>query len=74
LRKRGSAGILSELELQGRRRIDCLSGKLDIRHTPVVGSLSSLVSPATLDEHGGDTIHEYQCMNVLSPPWSSPMA
>jgi hypothetical protein len=33
-----------------------------------------LMSPATVDVHEGDTIHEHPFVNVLSPWWSSSMA
>jgi len=29
------------------------------------------LSPATFDEHEGDTIDEHRFVNVLSPSWSS---
>lgn len=32
---------------------------------------ASLLSPATFDEHDGDTIREHGCVASRSPSWSS---
>jgi len=34
----------------------------------------SRVSPATFDEHEGDTIHEHEFVNVLAPSCASVVA
>jgi hypothetical protein len=37
------------------------------KHPPIF----CVVSPATFDEHEGDTIDEHRFVSVLSPSWSS---
>jgi hypothetical protein len=39
-------------------------------HRCNTGWMSRLVSPATVDDHEGDTVGEHEFVNMLSPWWS----
>ena len=38
---------------------------------PGIAGGRSRLSPATLDDHEGDTVGEHEFVNMLSPSWSS---